>query len=152
LYRHSYDIVVFVAIFAAILFCSISVLFFFSIYVAPWFMLLHLVFFSHLNQKTFHSSLDQRGIFPLLRQLQHDVRNLNILLRLVLGGNFEDDVLLVGGDGLLADGLDESGHPVGEVFVSMLFRDQSCRILDRLTSWEDGPCSSMQGRTKHTAS
>jgi hypothetical protein len=56
----------------------------------------------------------------LLRQLQHDVRNLNILLRLVLGGDFEDDVLLVGGDGLLADGLDESGHPVGEELVSIV--------------------------------
>jgi len=52
---------------------------------------------------------------PLLRQLEHDVRNLDILLRLVLGGDFEDDVLLVGRDGLLADGLDEGGHPVGEL-------------------------------------
>ena len=57
---------------------------------------------------------------PLFCQLQHDVRNLNILLRLVLGGDFEDDVLLVGGDWLLADGLDESGHPVGEEFVSIV--------------------------------
>jgi len=76
---------------------------------APFLFLL----FPHLNQKTFHFfTLDHRGIFPLLRQLQHDVRDLDILLRLVLGGDLEDDVLLVGGDGLLADGLDESGHPI----------------------------------------
>lgn len=74
--------------------------------------------FFHFNQISlpillalfFHDGAERT--LPLLRQLQHDVRNLNILLRLVLGGDLEDDVLLVGRDGLLADGLDESGHPV----------------------------------------
>lgn len=55
----------------------------------------------------------------LLLQLQHDVRDLNILLCLILGSDLEDDVPLVLGDGLLADGLDEGGHP--ERSVSVVF-------------------------------
>ena len=53
----------------------------------------------------------------LLLQLQHDVRDLDILLCLILGSDLEDDVLLVLGDGLLADGLDEGGHPERTVSV-----------------------------------
>lgn len=53
----------------------------------------------------------------LLLQLQHNVRDLDILLCLILGSDLEDDVLLVLGDGLLADGLDEGGHPERTVSV-----------------------------------
>ena len=84
-------------------------------------MVMRLFLFAHLNQKSFHSflrAISKRAI-RLLRQLQHDVRNLDILLSLVFGGDFEDDVLLVGGDGLLADGLDKGGHPV-EKLVSIV--------------------------------
>jgi hypothetical protein len=76
-------------------------------------MSMRLLFFQfNQNSFLFLHSVAQRTLPFLLRQLQHDVRDLDILLRLVLGGDFENDVLLVGGDGLLADGLDESGHPV----------------------------------------
>lgn len=47
----------------------------------------------------------------LLLQLQHNVRDLNVLLGLVLGRDLEDDVLLVLRNRLLADGLNELGHP-----------------------------------------
>lgn len=48
----------------------------------------------------------------LLPQLHHHIWNLNILLRLVLGRNLEDHILLVVRDWLLADMLDQLAHPV----------------------------------------
>ena len=48
----------------------------------------------------------------LLPQLDHNIRNLDILLRGILGRDLEDDVPLVVWDRLLADGLDELAHPV----------------------------------------
>lgn len=56
-------------------------------------------------------SLPASALEVLLLQLQHDIGDLNVLFCLVLGGDLEDDVLLVPGNGLLADGLDECGHP-----------------------------------------
>ena len=47
-----------------------------------------------------------------LLQLDHNVRNLDILLLRILGSDLEDDVLLVVWDRLLADVLDELAHPV----------------------------------------
>lgn len=64
----------------------------------------------------FWSKIDWIGLVflnPLLfRQLDHHVRNLHIFLGLVFGRHLEDDVLLVIGDRLLADVLDELAHPV----------------------------------------
>lgn len=53
------------------------------------------------------------SIAKLLAQLQHHVRNLDILLRLVLRRNLENDVLLVVWDLLLRDRLNELAQPVG---------------------------------------
>lgn len=47
----------------------------------------------------------------LLVQLEHHVRNLDILFGLILGRDLENDVLLVIWDLLLADVLDELRHP-----------------------------------------
>jgi hypothetical protein len=46
-----------------------------------------------------------------LLQCHHNVRNLNILLVHILRSNLKDDVLLVFGNRLLADVLDELAHP-----------------------------------------
>lgn len=54
------------------------------------------------------SSFHDKSLLP---ELEHDVRNLDVLLSFVLRGDLEDDVLLVRGNGLLADGLDKRGHP-----------------------------------------
>lgn len=48
---------------------------------------------------------------PSFPQLQHDIRDLDILLRLVLGRHLEDDVFLVRGNGPLADGFDKLAEP-----------------------------------------
>jgi len=61
------------------------------------------------NSLSHHSILQVEVDFRLL-QLDHHVRYLNILLLLVLGCNFEDDVLLVIRYRLLADVLDELAH------------------------------------------
>ena len=77
----------------------------------------------------------------LLLQLQHDIRNLDILLGLVLGGDFKDDVPLVSGDGLLANGLDKGGHPVEEDELAFCVSINRVKYRGILTSWEGGPCS-----------
>jgi len=61
-----------------------------------------------------------------LLQLDHHIRDLNILLLLVLSGNLKDDVLLVLGYWLLADVLDKLAHTV---FVSVCVQEGSWRDL-----------------------
>ena len=51
------------------------------------------------------------GLYFLL-QLHHHIWNLNILLRLILCSNLEDDILLVLGNRLLADVFHQLAHPV----------------------------------------
>ena len=62
----------------------------------------------------------------LLVQLQHYVGNLYILLGKVFARDLEDNVLLVVGDLLLADVLDELRHSA--VFVSILCGREGDRV------------------------
>lgn len=48
----------------------------------------------------------------LFGELNHHVRDFNILFGLVLGGHLENDVLLVRGNGLLADVLHKLAHAI----------------------------------------
>lgn len=61
----------------------------------------------------------------LVPELNHHVRDLDILLGLVLGGHLEDDVFLVLGHGLLADMLDKLAHPVSMLALFGFFEYQA---------------------------
>ena len=54
---------------------------------------------------------DEAVIPSLLIELEHHIRNLDILFVDVVAGDLENDVFLVVRDFLLADVFDELGHP-----------------------------------------
>jgi hypothetical protein len=58
-------------------------------------------------------------------------RNLNVFFRGVLCGNLEDDVLLVLGNGLLADGLDEFTQPGNIMLAVLIVSEHVVNLLER---------------------
>ncbi len=57
-----------------------------------------------------HMLSHERNV-PLLFELYHNVRDLHVLLGLILGCDFEDDILLVIGDWFLAYSLNKLAQP-----------------------------------------
>jgi hypothetical protein len=74
-------------------------------------------------------------IMTLFGELDHHIRNFDILLRLVLSGHFEDNVLLVLRDGLFADMLHELAHTM----IDHVSRLLSYGIRSILTAEEGDP-------------
>ena len=83
----------------------------------------------------------------LLPHLDHHVGHLDLLLRLVLGRDLEDDILLMVWDGPLGDGLDELGHSA----VKVNDCSGSRRTRRRLTSFPTSPYACCSHRSSRTA-
>ena len=86
------------------------------------------------------------GPFRLSSKLQHQVRDLYVLLSLVLYRHFEDYVLLVAWDRLFTDGLHKCAQPIEKVNVNI--GDERLRGL---TSWAAYPCFYFADRSSHRA-
>jgi hypothetical protein len=79
-----------------------------------------------------------------LLQLDHDVRDLNILLILVLRGNLEDDVLLMLWDWLLTDMLNKLAHPRQSQYMRKIGKEEYLRQAHAVFQLRSG----VEGRIK----
>jgi len=84
----------------------------------------------HQNLCHFHS-FDSIGAKALLSKGQLHEGNLHIFLRGILGSDLEDDVLLVLGNGLLADGFDEFAQPSNIMLAIVTASRLARNLLER---------------------
>lgn len=83
-----------------------------------------------------------RDLLQSSLSLNHDIRNLDVLLGLVFSSYFEDDISLVIRNWLLANVLHQITHPV--IIVSKKFL---WKLQGKLTSWEGDLLLCLGGRS-----